>query len=109
MGQLFVSMVKLLDGTFGADLTGRGVYDVTALACRDRTRLAYVRADLPLRTNNPWDFRAITACDPAFIGRVFVNRAARDADVLLVSFGHHLPRLLPTGGDALVTGAVKHF
>lgn len=97
--QLFLSLVLLLGGRFGR-MPGAGIGEATAVApCPaadgGAARLAFARADVPMWTADSWHYYMLTSCDPNSLGSPFVARAARDADLLVFTFGHHLPRLLP--------------
>jgi hypothetical protein len=66
------------------------VSELTASACGDATRLVFVRSDLLLHTTTGGDFNAVRRCDGFTNLQVFVARAVRDADVLVLGLGHHV-------------------
>jgi uncharacterized membrane protein YgcG len=93
--QTFLSLVHLLGGSFGRDVKhGYVTADLTASACADTTRLVYVRSDLLLWTHSVSDYHAVQRCDGFTILHPFVQRASRDADIVLLGVGHHFPRSL---------------
>ena len=93
--QFFLSFVHLLGGNFGRDIKhGYVTADLTASACGDTTRLVFVRSDLLLWTHSITDYHAVQRCDGFTILHPFVMRASRDADIVLLGVGHHVPRAL---------------
>lgn len=91
--QFFLSLVFLLNGRFGRDVKhGYVIADLTASACGDSTRLNFVRSDLLLWTSHITDYHAVQRCDGFTILHPFVQRASRDADIVLLGVGHHFPR-----------------
>ena len=95
MFQTFLSLVLMLGGRVGRDVKhGYVVADVTASACEGSTRLNFVRSDLLLWTQSVSDYASVRDCDGFTILHTFVQRASRDADVVLLGVGHHFPRSL---------------
>jgi hypothetical protein len=93
--QTFLSLVLLLGGSFGRDLKhGYVVADLTASACDATTRLVFIRSDLLLWTQSVSDYHSVQRCDGFTILHPFIQRASRDADILLLGVGHHFPRSL---------------
>lgn len=93
--QSFLSLVLLLGGHFGQDLKhGFVIADLTASACSDTTRLVFVRSDLLLWTQSVSDKYAVQRCDGFTILHPFIMRASRDADIVILGVGHHIPRSL---------------
>jgi len=93
--QTFLSLVLMLGGRFGRDVkNGMVIADLTASACDGTTRLSFVRSDLLLWTEMVSDYHTVRQCDAFSILHPFVQRASRDADVVLLGMGHHLPRSL---------------
>lgn len=93
--QFFISLVHLLGGMFGRDVKhGYVTADLTASACADTTRLVFIRSDLLLWTHSVPDYHAVQRCDGFTILHPFVMRASRDADIVLLGVGHHVPRAL---------------
>ena len=94
--QTFLSLVLLLGGVFGKDVKhGMVICDLTAAACAGRVRLVFVRNDLLLwSTLSTGDFDRVRRCDGFSILHPFVQRASRDADLLVLGVGHHFPRSL---------------
>ena len=93
--QTFLSLVLMLGGRFGRDLKhGFVIADLTASACNDTTRIVFVRSDLLLWTHALSDYHAVQRCDGFTILHPFIQRASRDADIVLLGVGHHFPRSL---------------
>ena len=93
--QFFLSFVLMLGGRFGRDVKhGFVVADLTASACGGTTRINFIRSDLLLWTQSIADYHAVQRCDGFTILHPFVQRASRDADIVLLGVGHHFPRSL---------------
>lgn len=93
--QTFLSFVHLLGGSFGKDVKhGYVTADLTASVCSDATRIVFIRSDLLLWTHSIADYHAVQRCDGFTILHPFVQRASRDADVVILGVGHHFPRAL---------------
>ena len=104
-GQLFLSLVLQLGGTFGRNSRHTSVIsDLTASACEDRTRLNFVRNDLLLWSTHRSDFNRARECDKLLKADGFVQRAVRDADYLVLQTGHHFPASIEAA--AMTGGAV---
>lgn len=89
-GQLFYSLVIQLRGTFGMNARRvSGLDEATASACNGTVRLAFSRNDLLIL--NPRDHHFFKMTEPGLKLHPFAERAARDADVLFMSVGHHFP------------------
>ena len=90
--QLFLSFALLLGAKLGKNTKRAStVSEMTASACGDNVRLAFSRSDLLLWTTSNSDFNGIKRCDGFTNLQVFVERAARDADYLVLGVGHHFP------------------
>lgn len=115
-GQLFLSLVLLLGGRFGRNSRHTSaISDLTASACGDTTRLNFVRNDLLLWSTHRSEFNRARECDKLLKADGFVQRAARDADLLILQTGHHFPATMEaasvtTWPDAhgLFTSALNH-
>ena len=91
-GQLFLSLVLLLGGRFGRNSRRTSaISDIPASVCDGRTRLIFVRNDLLLWTDHRSEYNRARACDPLLKADAFMQRAARDADILVLQAGHHFP------------------
>ena len=89
-GQLFYSLVIQLKGTFGMNARRiSGLDEATASACNGTVRLSFARNDLLIL--HPKDHNFFKATEPGLKLHPFAERAGRDADVLLLSVGHHFP------------------
>lgn len=66
-----------------------GLDEAVASACNDTVRLAFSRNDLLIL--NPKDFPFFLRFDGAVKLHHFSEKAGRDADLLLLSVGHHFP------------------
>ncbi|KAL1526349.1 hypothetical protein AB1Y20_015063 [Prymnesium parvum] len=89
-GQLWYSLAIQLRAVFGRNARFVSVLDeAVASACNDTVRLVFSRNDLLIL--NPRDFGFFSRVDPAVKLHAFSERASRDADVLLLSVGHHFP------------------
>ena len=91
--QLFLSVVMLMNGTFGRNHGTAATIDVlTASACSGKLRLSFVRNDLLL-----WEGReradngrtALAQCKFQGFFYPFAQQAARDADVVVLGIGQH--------------------
>ncbi|KAL3917662.1 MAG: hypothetical protein SGPRY_006320 [Prymnesium sp.] len=91
--QLWFSLGIQLGAVFGRN--SRVVSDVdeaVASACNDTVRLVFSRNDLLIL--NPKDFSFFKRLDVYVKLHAFSERASRDADILLVSIGHHFPSFI---------------
>jgi len=90
--QLFLSFALLIGARLGKNIKRAStVSEITASACGDTTRMAFVRNDLLLYSSSGGDFASAKRCDGFMSINAFVVRAARDADVLILGVGHHFP------------------
>ena len=90
--QLWLSFALLLGSHLGKNIKRAStVSEITASACGDSTRLAFVRNDLLLYSTSGGDFTSAKRCDGFMSIQNFVVRAARDADVVILGVGHHFP------------------
>ena len=90
--QLWLSFSLLLGATLGKNVKRAStVTEVTASACANSSRLAFVRNDLLTYTTSSGDFNRIKGCDGYTALNPFVQRATRDADILILGVGHHFP------------------
>lgn len=62
VGKFFLAFGRHLNATFSRLMRGR-LGAAQASACGDTVRLAFVRADMPIWTNNRWDYLELTACN----------------------------------------------
>ena len=99
--QLWLSFALLLGSSVGKNIRRSStVSEITASACDDATRLAFVRNDLLLYTTHMSDFKAVQRCDGYTSLNAFTVRASRDADVVILGVGHHFPGSLDMGLNA---------
>ena len=90
--QLFLSLVLLLGGSFGRNSRHTSALsDITASVCDDTSRLNFVRNDLLLWSTHRSEFNRARECDRLLKADTFIQRAVRDADVLVLQAGHHFP------------------
>ena len=83
--QLFLSFVLLLHARLGKSAKRAStVSEMTASACDDTVRLAFSRSDLLLWTGANSDFNSVKRCDGFTNLQVYLERAVRDADVLVL-------------------------
>lgn len=91
-GQLFLSLVLLLRGSFGRNSRHTSVIsDITASVCDDTARINFVRNDLLLWSTHRSEFNRARECDKLLKADAFVQRAVRDAHLLILASGHHFP------------------
>ena len=89
--QLFLSFALLLRSRFGRSAKRAStVTEMTASAFEDATRLAFARSDLLLWSSVPSDLNSVRRCDGYTTLQPFAQRAARDADVVILGLGHHI-------------------
>ena len=91
-GQLFLSLSSLLQATYGKNMKGSALTDVTASACNDTVRLEYARNDLVMWSVASSDFNKVSRFDASLLLGPWAERAAR-ADVLIIDSGHHFPHM----------------
>ena len=114
--QLFLSFALLLKASLGRNVKRAAtVSELTASACDDHTRLLFTRSDLLLWTSNGGDFNSVKRCDGYTNLQVFAQRAARDADLVVLGLGHHFPGSLDMaiekrrgGGDPMLGRMTHH-
>ena len=91
-GQLFLSLVLLLGGSFGRNSRHTSaISDITASACADTCRLNFIRNDLLLWSTHRSEFNRARECDKLLKADGFVQRVVRDAHLLVLATGHHFP------------------
>ncbi|KAL1527322.1 hypothetical protein AB1Y20_015993 [Prymnesium parvum] len=104
-GQLFLSFVLLLGGRFGRNSRRTSaISDIGASVCAGRTRVVFVRNDLLLWTDHRSEYNRARACDPLLKADSFMQRAARDADILVLQAGHHFPASLEAASTSSPPG-----
>ena len=91
--QQFLSMTAMLGGKFGRNMNPRALTDVTSSVCGDTVRLLHARNDLVLWGMNYADFARVTTFDGSLLSAPWVQRASRDADILVLGSGHHFPHM----------------
>ena len=90
--QLWLSFALLLGAKVGKNVKRAStVSEITASACGDTSRLAFVRNDLLVYSAHPNDFSSIRRCDGYTTLNPFAVRAIRDANLLILGVGHHFP------------------
>ena len=100
-GQLFLSLVLLLGGSFGRNSRHTStISDLTAVACDDAVRLNFVRNDLLLWSTHRSEFNRARECDRLLKADGFVQRVARDAHTLVLATGHHFPASMEAAASA---------
>ena len=102
-GQLFLSLVLLLGGTFGRNSRHTSaISDITASACADSVRLNFIRNDLLLWSTHRSEFNRARECDKLLKADGFVQRVVRDAHLLILATGQHFPASIESA--ALING-----
>ena len=87
-GQLYLSLVSLLRAEHNAP-SSKHRHRQRASACGDTVRLSHVRSDLLLWTSSLSDITAARVCDSGTLYERFMQRAVRDADLLVFTLGLH--------------------
>ena len=100
-GQLFLSLVLLLGGSFGRNSRHTSaISDITASACGDTCRLNFIRNDLLLWSTHRSEFNRARECDKLLKADAFVQRVVRDAHLLVLATGHHFPASMEAAANA---------
>uniref|UniRef100_A0A7S4FA89 Trichome birefringence-like C-terminal domain-containing protein n=1 Tax=Chrysotila carterae TaxID=13221 RepID=A0A7S4FA89_CHRCT len=90
IAQLFLSVVMLLNGTFGRNLKNTAtIADLTASACDDRLRLNFVRNELLMWPLQQAHVAGISRCTRTVMNKQFAQRAVRDANIVVLGVGQH--------------------
>ena len=109
-GQLFLSLVLLLGGSFGRNSRHTSaISDITASVCGDTCRMNFIRNDLLLWSTHRSEFNRARECDKLLKADAFVQRVVRDAHLLVLATGHHFPASIEAasnGGSGLAAAAV---
>ena len=100
-GQLFLSLVLALGGIFGRNSRHTtAISDLTASACNDTCRLNFIRNDLLLWSTHRSEFNRARECDKLLKADSFVQRAVRDAHLLVIATGHHFPASIESAASS---------
>ena len=114
-GQLFLSLVLLLGGSFGRNSRHTSVIsDITASVCDNKGRFVFIRNDLLLWSTHRSEFNRARECDKLLKADAFVQRVARDAHLLILATGHHFPASMEaaavmSGGGGAATNGLSFF
>eukprot|EP00966_Prymnesium_polylepis_P171131 3955923-Prymnesium_polylepis.2 len=92
-GQQFLSLTAMLGGKWGQNMQSRALTDVTSSVCGGSARIIHVRNDLVLWSMQHTDFARVTSFDGSILLAPWIQRASREADILVIGSGHHFPHM----------------